>query len=79
MGGESRKTVLVLPDVEAGALPDQGGHQVTCYTLQEAVPLTLEELLLKVNNGKRRENPKQSVVTHGCNSSVWEAKVGRLL
>lgn len=57
----------------------RGGHQVTCYTLQEAVPLTLEELLLKVNNGKRRENPKESVVTHGCNSSVWEAKVGRLL
>lgn len=54
VGGESRKTVLILPDVEAGALPDQGGHQVTRYTLQEAVPLTLAELLLKLNNGKRR-------------------------
>lgn len=54
VGGKSRKTVLILPDVEAGALPDQGEHQVTRYTLQGAAPLTLEELLLKLNNSKRR-------------------------
>lgn len=63
-GVESRKTVLIYPDVETGVLPGQVAHKDTCYTLKEAAPFTLEELVLKLNNGKRRQIQSEVWCTH---------------